>query len=907
MRANPLTGLNEWETRAVRDGDILWVLPPLPGDDGGSQVLATIAAVVLAIAAPYLAAAIGPSLGITTAIGTQTLAAGITIAGNLLISAFVPPPPVRAPTGAITSEPTYSFGRVGNQLRAGSQIPRIYGTIRKEPDLMSEPWSRYRFDYDDPEFGTDLVPPQIQTLNILLCVGLGEYRINELLQGDTTVWTAEGGFTGALGAFEMEIVRPGDALTLFPAVVETSPEVDNITLAPADPDPVASGAFVAVAAGFKTDLIYIDIVWPQGLYDTDSNGVFQIEHVGCDIQTQLIDDTGTALGDWVTRAPAGHMGVDNQPLRQTVEVKVPPGRYAVRVVRDTENVQTGPAGSSLTLWSALRARLITSQRFPDLTVIAISIDADQLSTSAALRWTVDATAILPYFDEAGDLTYGPTEAIEAAALDICRADYALDLDDARIDLDAFRSLAAIWRGRGNVCCTVAERETDAWSLLEGVLTCGRARPQFLGNLVTVVRDGPVAIPSGLITQADMVRGSFEVERVHFKRESPNAVTMRFRNRQGDMESVECVPPGIEAVRSAEITNQFIVDRQQTYEEGCYAAATNNHRRRFPKWTMLAEGRNLIRGRLYTVSHPRPDYGRPGRVVRLDWPFLTLSAPHALAAGQPGWMTLRQPNGGYWGPVKVAGTGYDDTVRIDEVDFEAIIAGEPSGAIYSFDAREWIVTEEQADAEIRLASGNRRAQVEPTRASIGTDARRELRVKIVEVLPRADGQTEVLAVEEVDAVHTADQGTAPPRIKSVPAAISDPRSWPILITRQGPFRKPEEPPENRRWYQVTANVSPLPDAVEHVVRFAFGDLPPEQYQDVIYAPGPGPYPESIRFETPYFENDDWIKQEGVITFARFMVNGVLIDGPKRFYIYDELSGMFYREVSAIGRGFVIEIA
>ncbi len=752
LRCHPVSKENELE-QLVGPDDIVWVLPPLPeGGGDGSRVLATILTIVISLYAPYAAAAItGVSGPAALGLGGKLLAAGIAIGGNLLVAQFIPPPPTVAPLA--NPEPTYSFGTQNNQLRPGALVNCNYGTMRRRPDLLARPWAE--FAEND------------QLIHVLLCVGQGEYRINSFGVGDTSVWTAEKGLTGAIADVEFEIVQPGDQMTLFPSAIEVNGEVDGIELPvpaediPGEGDvPQVVGSFIAVQAGATASELVLDFVFPRGLFSQPS-GIAETT-VDWKIEARQIDEFGRGVGFWATLEDVSYTAGTTTPQRLTRRYPVAIARYEVRVSRTSASTVTGGAAQDQLVWLSLKAKLADVEPFSQVTALALRVRADATSSQAVQEWFVDATRILPHCDpDTGALVTGPTEAIEAAALDIIQADYGLGLSMDQIDMPQLKGYASTWAARGDVCCTSIEDDTGAWDVLEKVLKAGRARPFLIGGMVTFMRDEARAVAPKLITHADMVRGTFEVDRAHHRRESPNVVTMRYRDRQGAMRTLECQPDGVTNPRPATVITEVMVDAEQVWREGLYMAATNNLRRRFLSWVSLAGAGSYLPGQLIDLSHPRPQYGRPSRIAAIDWPVIELTTAHALADGQEGWMSIARPNGDGWGPVRVIPVPNRPTaLRVDELDFDLVVETGLQSPGYSNDPRDWVITEDAPSGQGGGADALTGRQSEPTRIMIGTDDTPVLRCMVVEVRAREAGQYEVLVVEEAAAVHEADQKTLP---------------------------------------------------------------------------------------------------------------------------------------------------
>ncbi len=812
LRRNPETGTNEWDERCVGPGDVLWVLPLLPeGGDDGSQLVASILSIVVAIVAPYVAPLLLPAGASATALSAVT--AALTIGANFIIGQFVPQPNQPAPLH--DPEPTYSFADLRNGLRPGANIPRPYGTLRRTPDFLARPYGEFEANE--------------QYLNLILCIGLGDHDVLEFGVGDTKVWAEDNGFTGAIDDVEFEIIKPGGMVTLFAADVESNNEVDGIEMFPPDNDTgvVTLGPYTAVSSGDVSTRILLDFMFPRGLFSTDgdSDNVagFVIQgpeennidnaHATWLVELRQIDDQDNPVSEWVPREEITYRAATLQAQRLTRTYDVAAGRYQVKVTRTSDLSATGNGQEQL-LFFGLRANILSDTTIPEVTALAVRVRATAAATTAVQEWYVQSTAVLPHFSQTtGELVTGRTEAIEAAALDILRADYGLEMSDARIDLPTLKYLSGVWAARGDVCCTVIEDDLGCWEALERILTAGRTLPQFVGSTVTFVRDEDTILPSPMITHSDMVRGSFEIERAHHRRDKPNVVTMRYRDREGAMRTIDCPASNITVERRTTIDTKVHVDRAHAWRDGCFIAESNQLRRRYPKWTMLREGQSLVRGKRVSVSHPRPKWGAPSRVAMVDWPYIKLTGALNLTAGELGWLQLSHPDGTKWGPV-AAQVGEDTTViKVDEDDFAALMKSTPKYLDYARDPRGWIVSELTLEVPTDGSHVLDGQQVEATRASFGRHGMAAVNCKIMEILPGQDNTVEVLAVEDVAEVYLADQQPVPPEVSAAVIVNDQAPVWfnVLIAVMTTDLDYPD--------FAISVNGPSVPNAASYVIEIA----------------------------------------------------------------------------------------
>lgn len=126
--------------------EVTFHAPPMGGgDDGGKSILAIVAGIALTaltgfVAGGGLAAKFGFSaklLGAGT-IGAQLAAAGVSLAGSLLISALVPPPSIKTGRQKSIINPGAASAD-GNILEPNGAVPRVFGRRKVFPPLACEP------------------------------------------------------------------------------------------------------------------------------------------------------------------------------------------------------------------------------------------------------------------------------------------------------------------------------------------------------------------------------------------------------------------------------------------------------------------------------------------------------------------------------------------------------------------------------------------------------------------------------------------------------------------------------------------------------------------------------------------------------------------------------------------------
>ena len=424
----------EWR-RKLRDGDIL-VFCVLPRGNPGSIPLRMLLSIALLVFAPYAA---GLLLGVPTAAvaGTflgQATTLGIMLAGSAAINALLPvPQPGQLPSPS----PTYTLNAQGNVARVDQAIPVQYGRLLVYPDLAAQPYVEYS--------GNE------QYLFQLLCLGVGEYEIDDIRIEDTPI--------SAFTEIDTEIVAPGDQVTLFPTAVAVSVEVSGQELFPAKPATFVQGGtvitvtetghgrvagqaveldfvvfdaldgkysivsvpstdtftvaaptgansgsvvvrsivggldgFVASPSGAVAHRMSVDLVLPIGLFSVGGEGTIGVNHVQVIIEARQIDDDGVAIGGWLQLGDETITDRSPTPIRRSYFYTLAtPGRYRIRA-RRVNPKHPSIGASDQVLLAGLRAYLREDEDFGAVTLIALRMRAtNNLSRQASRKISVLAT------------------------------------------------------------------------------------------------------------------------------------------------------------------------------------------------------------------------------------------------------------------------------------------------------------------------------------------------------------------------------------------------------------------------------------------------------------------------------------------------------------------------------------
>lgn len=224
---------------------------------------------------------------ITAGVGLATggLAAGLVFAvGSYLINTLIPPPKPTDPSkgwGATNKNqapsPTYTLNAQGNVARIGQAIPVVYGRHLIYPDFAAEPYQEFKDNEQD--------------LYQLFCIGQGYYDVEDLRIEDTPV--------SYFPEITWRVVNPGEALEIIRPDVISCAEVAGQELKGINDlkenETGWIGPFTLNPATTKTDNIQIDIIWPSGLFLSDSSGNPSNLTTAWEIRVRAINDSGTVI------------------------------------------------------------------------------------------------------------------------------------------------------------------------------------------------------------------------------------------------------------------------------------------------------------------------------------------------------------------------------------------------------------------------------------------------------------------------------------------------------------------------------------------------------------------------------------------------------------------------------------
>ena len=669
----------EWAVTPIELGSVNFLSRPHGGggsSGGGSkalQVAGIVGMIALAAIAPWAAGALAPVLGITSTAGIAALTAGIALGGGLLISTLVK---MVAGGQNDTTEPeaaqVYSLSGAGNSARPLAVIPVNYGYLKLIPDYGSTPWSEY--------ISND------QILNAQLTLGVGKHHIHQLLIDDTVLWDEDTGFNPSFSNVTVQFCDPGEPFTLFPTNIQTTAEVSGQEL----PGPISPGfnigGFIANASGTLTNKLVVDIAFPGGIFFLDSQNRYTTMTVTFLFQYRSVDNAGTPTSGWSTLLNFAYTNMTKTPQRLSYPVDVAPGRYEVRgnrtnipnggsVAYSANTPGSGDSSGSVSytiqqntgddtqqdqvMWLGLRSYIVGSVTYPYEQQIGIRMKADaQLTNQSARQFGVLATRILPVWDvdeeELVELpTTNPIWAFWDAATNSL---YGANRPISKVDFQTVVEMALAADTRGDSFNYSFKDFVTIPDAFDTILASARSKHCWIGDVLSVVRDEWREIPSMLLTDHQIVRGSLEIVSIFNDETGVDCVIGEFLNENTWRPAEIQFPPNtlsFTAENPKRVRIPGITDPDQLLRE--IAFVWNQSQLRRTKVTLQTghEGRMLkLMSAIKVQSHLPRTWGQAGEIVSKDVDGVTLLTNRTLVFDDAAanYIEFRDKRGRYFGPV-----------------------------------------------------------------------------------------------------------------------------------------------------------------------------------------------------------------------------------------------------------------
>lgn len=712
----------DWRrTKIAANDNVRFVSFPRGGGKQGKQVLGLVALVAVAAFAAWAGPVLAASYFGGSAIAGSLLTGAIGLGGALLVNALVAPKQGATNDGTPTDQ-IYTASAQGNRARLGQPLPVWYGRNKDYPDFAATPWGEFQ--------GND------QYLNVLLSVTMGGMDYEQLLISDTPFWNPTDDVLPAFSSAQVRFYEPNEAVTLFPVNVTQSDEVNGQQL-PHDYSWI--GPYVANAPATEAYQLAVDYVFPAGCYTTNDDGETSTFSVTVVAERQTVDDAGAATGDWVELGSVTKSYASRAPIRETLLVGVPEGRYQVRFKRTTD-VPADNKGAAEVVWAGLRAYLRGDNTFP-VSTIAIRIKATE-TTQGSYKFGVIGTRKLPVWNGSTFVTQA-TRNPAWALLDMAtNAQYGAEVQSAKIDFNTLVNHAAGCASRGDSFDYVFKSAVAVPEAFDTAITPSRARHMWLGDTLSLVRDQWDTVPTMMLTDREIVRDSTSFEYTMLGEEDPDAVIVEYIDETTWLPATVQYPPNSDSFTASRPETKRIngiQNRDHVYRETAFYYLCSIYRREAGSIGCEYEGRAITMGQTLRLQSELPqDYGFAGAVTDNASGTLTLDPAPVWAVGETHYIRLRRPNGKEFGPIIVTKGG---------IDAEAVL---DSGDLATVESQQGITL---ANVLLRTDGGEY-----PTYA-LGTADNQAKLVKVLTGQPNGEAFTLSIVVDD-ERVHATDLGDPP---------------------------------------------------------------------------------------------------------------------------------------------------
>lgn len=625
-----------WEHVRPKPGHTLTVrvIPTGGGGGGGKDPLRIVLQIVVIAVAAWATAGIAGGLiaagwgaGAAWAVGAAAGAA-ISIVGNLVVNALVPPPiPNAALTngasgaGATQDGSVYSITGSQNRLLPYGVIPRVLGRHKLYPPLAAKPY-------------TELVGDDLYYRLCFTC-GYGPLALSDYKIGTTSVST----FTNV--ETETRQGYPGDApLTLFSnAILE-----DALSIAL-----TAAGGWQQRTSRSQARELSVDITCPQGLTKYTNDGAKTPWTIQVDVEyAPAGSGSWTAAGSLIlTEARASQV---RRGLRWTVATE---GVYDIRLRRTTAD-STDTLIRDQVYWTALRTILRTQPVLKTgQALVAMRIKATDQLNGVVDQFNCVAHSILPDWNGSAwvaQTTNNPASLYRAVLQGTANA---RAVADSRLDLTTLQTWHQECAAAGRTFSAVIEARTTVFELLRLILARGRASFGMRDGKYSAVRDLVQSSPVQIFTPRNS--WGFQGSKIFLDR--PHALKMQFINPDADWQQDERIvyADGYSAANATKFETMSLIpgctSSDEAWKDGRYHQAVAELRpETYVFWTDIE---NLVctRGDRVQVSHDVPLFGLgSGRVkaVQTDGggnaTGLTLDEAIPMEAGTSYSVRIRKSTG-----------------------------------------------------------------------------------------------------------------------------------------------------------------------------------------------------------------------------------------------------------------------
>lgn len=564
-----------------------------------------------------------PTGGILTSILISVV---LTAASMALQALFAKPtPPAFAQASQSEPSPVYSVRSSQNTARLGEPVPVPYGSVLHTPDMCAQPYSWY---FGDRE----------QYFDALMCLGVGDFTVNQILVGDTDVTTIENNavqvFVAPPAVHLNQVGNLRDVFGVDAPFYEdmlVSVEVGEQEFVDADN---SSGSFRMGKSGQTGRFFWVDIAWPGGLYQVMDGGV-DVTGTECAFSVSIVeaDANGNAIAGTEQNFPFNQFSASapRDPLRVTFWFDA--GYNAMWLCKLTRSTVREPSGGEVNrfIWTGLRMRVFvpgSQYVYGNTTLLCVRFRATALNSAANNQVRVRLQRNLPLLGSGAAV---PTNSPADAFVDILtNMDYGARRPLSEVDVDRLATLKAFWNSGEYTNYGfngVYTGKTTVWEALTDTMQVVAAAPLPLGAFMSVVQDGIKDVRTMLFTEQNMVRDSFALTYSFDKEGDHDGVEVEYRN------PATFAPAYVRSPASSADPDKVVLfgctDSRQASEYSLLLWQRRAGNRRAVSFDTELEGLIPILGERVAVQHTLPRWGQSGFVVQVAADGVTLTLDRSL--------------------------------------------------------------------------------------------------------------------------------------------------------------------------------------------------------------------------------------------------------------------------------------
>ncbi|QPH88803.1 host specificity factor TipJ family phage tail protein [Campylobacter concisus] len=543
------------------------------GGGGGKKILGIVASIAIAIAAPYAAAGILGTTVEALGFGGSMLAAGIAVAGNLLLSAIMPKPSMPGfDRMDFKNSNTYGWNKPANQAMQAQVVPKVFGTHKITPPLIA---SHIISDGDKQYF------------NGLYALNDGEIKdIREIKINDEPIENFKG--------VTYEIRNGLNNQNIISNFNDTS--YDKNIGKKLNPD--LSYSLAQTDGNFVTSLS-VTLVFPRGLYYANDKGGLDGYSVNVRVEYSADGENWTPItGVSYTVVTAAQTSTFRRVFKAD---NLPPNKYNIRAKFETAP-NTGSRYASDCYLEYVTETVSDDFIYPKTALLAIrALATDQLNGGAPrISAVVTANSDNPSH--------------------ICRK----ILEDSGVEssriMPSFNEWANFCEKKSLKCNIVFDSELSVRKALDTVSLLGRASVLQAGSKFDVIIEKAGLIPaqSFLFGMGNILSDTFKqnflplVDRANF-------IEITYYDKNKDYEP-SVVSVGQIAADNSRVSNKSSVtlvgctDEAQARAYGRFTLNCNRYLTETIEFEADKDSLVCRYGDIIKVSHDTPQYGFSGRLL-----------------------------------------------------------------------------------------------------------------------------------------------------------------------------------------------------------------------------------------------------------------------------------------------------